>query len=310
MSMMRALSHAAAGLALSAFAAAAAEYPAAKEGTYVAKDFKFHTGEVLPRCELHYRTIGEPSGEPVVVLHGTGGSGAAMLTPGLCGRIVRGRAAARREKTLHHPAGRHRAREIDETVRRAEGEVPEIQFRGHGRRAIPAAHGGARPEARAPRHRQLHGRHACVGVGRPLPGFRGRARAHGLAADRDGEPQLDAAPAEDRDDPPGPGLQQRRLHGAAEGHEARRRVLHRRHQRRHPRPAEGGADAGGGRQARRRAPQGAVHRRRQRLHLGLGLLGRLRPDGGAGADHRRGCSPSTPPTTSATRPRPASPRRP
>jgi homoserine O-acetyltransferase len=55
-------------LLLAAGAAAAAEYPAAKEGTYVAKDFKFHTGEVLPEVKLHYRTIGEPSGEPVVVL--------------------------------------------------------------------------------------------------------------------------------------------------------------------------------------------------------------------------------------------------
>ena len=76
-----------AGVGLAALAAVAAEYPAPKEGTYIAKDFKLHTGEVLPEVKLHYRTIGEPSGEPVVVLHGTAGSGASMLTPAFAGEL-------------------------------------------------------------------------------------------------------------------------------------------------------------------------------------------------------------------------------
>jgi homoserine O-acetyltransferase/O-succinyltransferase len=89
MNMMTLLARAAAGaiLAVAALAAAAAEYPAPKEGTYVAKDFRFHTGEVLPEVKLHYRTIGEPTGEPVVVLHGTAGSGASMLTPAFAGEL-------------------------------------------------------------------------------------------------------------------------------------------------------------------------------------------------------------------------------
>jgi homoserine O-acetyltransferase len=78
---------AAAAWSLVAFAATAAEYPAPKEGTFVAKDIRFHTGEVLPEVRLHYRTIGEPSGEPVVVLHGTGGSGESMLTPNFAGEL-------------------------------------------------------------------------------------------------------------------------------------------------------------------------------------------------------------------------------
>jgi homoserine O-acetyltransferase len=78
---------AAAVLSLAALAAAAADYPAPKEGTFVAKGFRFHTGEVLPEVRLHYRTIGEPAGEPVVVLHGTGGSGASMLTPAFAGEL-------------------------------------------------------------------------------------------------------------------------------------------------------------------------------------------------------------------------------
>ena len=51
----------------------AAGYPAPKEADWVAKDFRFHTGETLPEVRLHYATVGAPSGEPVLILHGTGG---------------------------------------------------------------------------------------------------------------------------------------------------------------------------------------------------------------------------------------------
>ncbi|HEX6266448.1 MAG TPA: alpha/beta fold hydrolase [Burkholderiales bacterium] len=74
-------------LAASAFAALAADFPAPKEGSWVVRDFRFHTGEVLPELRLHYRTIGSPSGEPVVVLHGTTGSGAGMLSPAFGGEL-------------------------------------------------------------------------------------------------------------------------------------------------------------------------------------------------------------------------------
>jgi homoserine O-acetyltransferase len=65
----------------------AADYPAPKQGEWVARDFKFHTGEVMPELKLHYTTIGEPSGQPVLVLHGTGGSAASMLTPAFAGEL-------------------------------------------------------------------------------------------------------------------------------------------------------------------------------------------------------------------------------
>lgn len=65
----------------------AADYPTPREGAYVARDFKFHTGEVLPEVRLAYRTIGEPTGEPVVVLHGSAGSSASMLTPGFAAEL-------------------------------------------------------------------------------------------------------------------------------------------------------------------------------------------------------------------------------
>ncbi len=54
-------------LLLLSFTAAAADYPTPKQGEWVGHDFKFHTGEVMPELRLHYTTIGEPSGEPVLV---------------------------------------------------------------------------------------------------------------------------------------------------------------------------------------------------------------------------------------------------
>lgn len=72
---------------LTAFAAVAQTYPAPKEGTWTARNFTFHTGQVLPELRLHYRTVGDPSGEPVIVLHGTTGSSASMLTPAYAGAL-------------------------------------------------------------------------------------------------------------------------------------------------------------------------------------------------------------------------------
>ena len=77
----------AAALALTSFTAFAADYPAPKQGEWIARDFKFHTGETMPELRLHYTTIGEPTGQPVLVLHGSGGSAASMLTAGFGGEL-------------------------------------------------------------------------------------------------------------------------------------------------------------------------------------------------------------------------------
>jgi homoserine O-acetyltransferase len=42
---------------------------------------------VLPEVRLAYTTVGEPTGEPVLVLHGTTGSAASMLTAGFAGEL-------------------------------------------------------------------------------------------------------------------------------------------------------------------------------------------------------------------------------
>jgi homoserine O-acetyltransferase len=65
----------------------AAEYPAPVQGDWIAKDFRFHTGDVLPELKLHYTTVGAPTGEPVLVLHGTAGAGTAFLNPGFAGEL-------------------------------------------------------------------------------------------------------------------------------------------------------------------------------------------------------------------------------
>src|SRR5262245_40468678 len=66
----------------------AADYPAPREADYVLRDFKFSSGEQLPELRLHYRTIGtlrkDSKGRAlnaVLILHGTGGSGAQFLRP-------------------------------------------------------------------------------------------------------------------------------------------------------------------------------------------------------------------------------------
>lgn len=89
MKIPRFLSHVATSVVLSliAFSAAAADYPAPKEGNWIARDFRFHTGEVMPELRLHYTTLGDPAGEPVLILHGTAGSGTGMLSPGFAGEL-------------------------------------------------------------------------------------------------------------------------------------------------------------------------------------------------------------------------------
>src|SRR5258707_14901483 len=78
-----------AAVLLFAITAFAADPPQQKPGDWTVKDFRFHTGEVLPELKLHYVTIGEPTGEPVLVLHGSNGSGQASVGPQVAGEFFR-----------------------------------------------------------------------------------------------------------------------------------------------------------------------------------------------------------------------------
>jgi len=74
-------------LVLTAVPGVAADYPAPTDGDWIVRDFRFHTGEVLPELRLHYATVGAPTGEPVLILHGTTQSGSSMLSPVFAGEL-------------------------------------------------------------------------------------------------------------------------------------------------------------------------------------------------------------------------------
>jgi len=72
----------------------AAVYPAPTEGDWIAKNFKFTTGETLPELRLHYITIGKAARDAsgkvvnaVLILHGTGGTGRGFLTETFAGEL-------------------------------------------------------------------------------------------------------------------------------------------------------------------------------------------------------------------------------
>src|SRR5713226_590541 len=71
-----------------------AKWPATTEGDYVAKNFKFRSGETLPELRLHYTTLGKPAREPL----------------------------------LHHSSRRCWAREILEAQRRAARSLSAIRL--------------------------------------------------------------------------------------------------------------------------------------------------------------------------------------
>ncbi len=70
-----------------ALVAQAADFPAPKEASAVIKNFRFNTGEVMPELRINYVTVGAPTGEPVLILHGTTGSGTGMLNAGFAGEL-------------------------------------------------------------------------------------------------------------------------------------------------------------------------------------------------------------------------------
>jgi homoserine O-acetyltransferase len=77
-----------------ASAARAATYPTPVEGDFVIRDFTFGTGETLPSLNIHYRTIGTPKRDAsgvvrnaVLILHGTGGTGAGFLNQTFGGEL-------------------------------------------------------------------------------------------------------------------------------------------------------------------------------------------------------------------------------
>ncbi len=74
--------------------ASAADRPAPVEADWIAKDFKFASGETLSQLRLHYTTIGKPERDAsgkvvnaVLILHGTGGTGPGFLKETFAGQL-------------------------------------------------------------------------------------------------------------------------------------------------------------------------------------------------------------------------------
>src|SRR5690348_12680028 len=58
-----------------------------KEGDFLLKDFTFHDGSKLAALSMHVVTLGDPKSPAVLVLHGTNGNGASMLSPAFGGEL-------------------------------------------------------------------------------------------------------------------------------------------------------------------------------------------------------------------------------
>ncbi len=75
-------------------ASAQSAFPAPLERDFVVRDVAFASGDTAPEIRLHYRTLGQPRKDAdgvvrnaVLILHGTGGSGAGFLGPGYGGQL-------------------------------------------------------------------------------------------------------------------------------------------------------------------------------------------------------------------------------
>ena len=58
-----------------------------KDGDFTLSNFTFHDGSKLASVSMHYTTLGDPKSPAVLVLHGTGGNGAGLLSPDFGGEL-------------------------------------------------------------------------------------------------------------------------------------------------------------------------------------------------------------------------------
>jgi homoserine O-acetyltransferase len=82
------------GLAALLLSSTAMAQPAPLEGDFTAAGFTLTSGQSLPELRMHYRTLGQPRRgadgrveNAVLLLHGTGGTGAQFLSPQFAGEL-------------------------------------------------------------------------------------------------------------------------------------------------------------------------------------------------------------------------------
>jgi homoserine O-acetyltransferase len=81
-------------VALTFPSAAIAQLPAPAQGNFILKNFTFRSGEILPKLRIHYRTLGKPERDAggivrnaVLIMHGTGGTGAQFMRAEFAGTL-------------------------------------------------------------------------------------------------------------------------------------------------------------------------------------------------------------------------------
>ena len=171
----------------------AADYPAPKQGDWIAKDFRFHTGEVMPEVRLHYITVGAPTGEPVLVLHGTGSSADSFLTLAFAGELFGAGQPLDATKyfiILPDAIGAGKSTKPSDGLR--------AKFPLYNYDDMVSAQHRLITEGLGIKHLRLVIGNSMGGMqtwmwAEALSGPDGRAGADGIAADRDVEPQLDDA---------------------------------------------------------------------------------------------------------------------
>jgi hypothetical protein len=227
----------AAGLA--AATPAAAQYPEPREAVWVARDFRFHTGEVMPELRLGYLTIGEPSGTPVLVLHGTAGSSRSMVSPAFAGQLFgpgQPLDAAKHYIIIPDALGAGKSSKPSDGMR---ARFPRFNYAD-----ILAAQHRLLTEGLGISHVRLIIGNSMGGMLAWLwgvTGFHGRHCAHGRPAHGHVRAELDAAAHDDRNHPARPCLSGGQLQQPAGFAVAGLPVLQYRDQWRVPGAAKGGA---------------------------------------------------------------------
>ena len=273
-----------AAVAVTAFAAFAADYPAPKEADWIARDFKFHTGETMPELRLHYTTIGVPTGQPVLVLHGSGGSAANMLTPAFAGELFGpGQPLDASKYYIIIPDG------IGHGKSSKPSDGMKTAFPKYDYDDMVDAHYRLVTEGLGVKHLRLVIGNSMGGMHTWIWGVKYPDMMDALVP-MASQPTAMAARnwmlrrmmlETIRNDPDYNGGQ---LHGAAAHDEIRHQCLPDRDRRRHARLPDAGAHRGQGRQDGGRAAGDVNHGRCQRLRLSMGSLARLRSVGGHGED--------------------------
>ena len=122
----------------------------------------------MPELRLHYTTVGEPTGQPVLVLHGSGGSAASMLTPTFAGELFgpgQPLDAAKYYIIIPDGIGHGKSSKPSDGMKTA---FPKYDYEDMVDAQYRLVKEGPRRQASAARDRQFDGRHADLDLGRQI----------------------------------------------------------------------------------------------------------------------------------------------